>query len=85
LSSSFINFESRLVTQSFWSLSSSIFKDIAIMFDALMKNVVNLEKICLKKKFWQNNIMKFFLRFRSRRNRHQTHFDREKELKKWSR
>jgi hypothetical protein len=51
LSSSFINSESRFVTQSSRSLSSSIFKDIAIMFDALMKNVVNFSKIRLKKKY----------------------------------
>ncbi len=51
LSSSSINFESRFVTQSSRSLSSSIFRDIAIMFDALMKNVVSLSKIRLKKKY----------------------------------
>ncbi len=51
LSSSSISFESQFVTQSSRSLSSSIFKDIAIMFDALMKNVVNLLKTRLKKKY----------------------------------
>jgi uncharacterized protein (UPF0147 family) len=51
LSSSSINFESRLVTQSSRSLSSSAFKDIAIMFDALMKNVVNFSKARLKRKY----------------------------------
>jgi hypothetical protein len=51
LSSSFISFESRLVTQSSRSLSSSIFKNISIMFDALMKNVVSLSKIRLKKEY----------------------------------
>ncbi len=51
LSSSSINFESRLVTQSSRSLSSSAFKDIAIMFDALMKNVVSFSKIRLKRKY----------------------------------
>jgi hypothetical protein len=51
LSSSSINFESRLVTQSSRSFSSSIFKNIEIMFDALMKNVVNLSKTRLKRKY----------------------------------
>jgi hypothetical protein len=51
LSSSFINFESRFVTQSSRSLSSSIFRDIAIMFDALMKNVVSFSKIRLKEEY----------------------------------
>jgi hypothetical protein len=51
LSSSSINSESRFVTQSSRSLSSSTFKNIAIMFDALMKNVVSLSKIRLKKKY----------------------------------
>jgi hypothetical protein len=51
LSSSFINFESRFVTQSSRSLSSSTFRDIAIMFDALMKNVVSLSKTRLKEKY----------------------------------
>ncbi len=51
LSSSFISSESRFVTQSSRSLSSSIFKSIAIMFDALMKNVVNLSKTRLKKEY----------------------------------
>jgi hypothetical protein len=51
LSSSSINFESRFVTQSFRSLSSSIFKDIAIMFDALMKNVVIFLKTRLKEEY----------------------------------
>jgi hypothetical protein len=51
LSSSSINFESRFVTQSFRSLSSSIFRDIAIMFDALMKNVVSLSKTRLKREY----------------------------------
>ncbi len=51
LSSSSINFESRLVTQSSRSLSSSTFRDIAIMFDALMKNVVSLSKIRLKREY----------------------------------
>ncbi len=85
LSSSFISFKSRFVTQSFRSLSWSIFKNIAIMFDALMKNVVNFSKIRLKKKYLTKLHHEFFLRFRSRRNRHQTHFAREKELKKWFR
>jgi hypothetical protein len=51
LSSSFISFESRFVTQSSRSLSSSILKDIAIMFDALMKNVVSFSKIRLKREY----------------------------------
>jgi hypothetical protein len=51
LSSSSINFESQFVTQSFRSLSSSIFRNIAIMFDALMKNVVSFSKIRLKEKY----------------------------------
>jgi hypothetical protein len=51
LSSSFINFESRFVTQSFRSLFSSIFRSIAIMFDALMKNVVNLSKTRLNENY----------------------------------
>ncbi len=51
LSSSFISFESRSVTQSSRSLSSSIFRDIAIMFDALMKNIVSLSKTRLKEKY----------------------------------
>ncbi len=51
LSSSFINFESRLVTQSSRSLSSSILKSIAIMFETLMKNVVNFSKTRLKRKY----------------------------------
>ncbi len=50
LSSSSISSESRFVTQSSRSLSSSTFKDIAIMFDALMKNVVSLSKIRLREK-----------------------------------
>ncbi len=51
LSSSFISFESRSITQSSRSLSSSIFKDIAIMFDALMKNVVSFSKTRLKEEY----------------------------------
>jgi hypothetical protein len=51
LSSSFINSESQFVTQSFRSLSSSILRDIAIMFDALMKNVINFSKTRLKKEY----------------------------------
>jgi hypothetical protein len=51
LSSSFINSESRFVTQSSRSLSSSTFRNIAIMFDALMKNVVSFSKIRLTKKY----------------------------------
>jgi hypothetical protein len=51
LSSLFISFESRLVTQSSRSLSSSTFKNIAIMFNALMKNVVSFSKIRLKKEY----------------------------------
>jgi hypothetical protein len=51
LSSSFINFEFRFVTQSSRSLFSSIFKSIAIMFDALIKNVVNFSKICLNEEY----------------------------------
>jgi hypothetical protein len=51
LSSSFINFESRFVTQSSRSFSLSIFRNIAIMFDALMKNVVNLSKTRLKREY----------------------------------
>ncbi len=51
LSSSFINSESRFVTQSSRSLSSSAFRNIAIMFDALMKNVVSFSKTRLKEKY----------------------------------
>jgi hypothetical protein len=51
LSSSFVNFESRFVTQSSRSFFSSTFKRIAILFDALMKNVVNLSEICLSAKY----------------------------------
>ncbi len=51
LSSSSISFESRFVTQSSRSLSSSAFRNIAIMFDALMKDVVNLSNARLKKKY----------------------------------
>jgi hypothetical protein len=50
LSSSSINFESRFVTQSSRSFSSSAFRSIAIMFDALMKDVVNLSETRLKRK-----------------------------------
>jgi uncharacterized protein (UPF0147 family) len=51
LSSSSISSESRFVTQSSRSLSSSAFRDIAIMFDALMKDVVNLSETRLRKKY----------------------------------
>jgi hypothetical protein len=51
LSSSFISSESRFVTQSSRSLFSSIFKDIAITFDALMKNVVNFSKTRLSEEY----------------------------------
>ncbi len=51
LSSSFINSKSRLVTFSSRSLFSSAFKNIAIMFDALMKNVVSLSKIRLNEEY----------------------------------
>ncbi len=51
LSSSFISSESRFVTQSSRSLSSSTFRSIAIMFDALMKDVVSLSKIRLKREY----------------------------------
>jgi uncharacterized protein (UPF0371 family) len=51
LSSSFISSESQLVTQSFRSLSSSIFRSIAIMFDALMKDVVSLSETRLREEY----------------------------------
>ncbi len=51
LSSSSINFEFRLVTQSFRSFFSSILREIAVLFDALMKNVVSFSKICLSAKY----------------------------------
>ncbi len=50
LSSSSISSESRFVTQSSRSLSSSALRNIAIMFDALMKDVVSSSEIRLKKK-----------------------------------
>jgi hypothetical protein len=49
LSSSSINFESRFVTQSFRSFFSSTLRRIAILFDALMKDVVSLSKAYLRK------------------------------------
>jgi hypothetical protein len=51
LSSSFISFEFRLVTQSSRSLFSSILKNIAIMFDALMKDVVSSSETRLSEEY----------------------------------
>ncbi len=51
LSSSSVNSEFRFVTQSSRSFFSSTFKRIAILFDALMKNVVNFSKIHLNEEY----------------------------------
>ncbi len=51
LSSSSVNFEFRFVTQSFRSLFSSALRSIAIMFDALMKDVVSLSKTRLNEEY----------------------------------
>jgi hypothetical protein len=68
LSSSFISFESQLVTQSSRSLSSSIFRSIAIMFDALIKNVVSFSEIRLKEEYWtkQHHEIFFSISFTSK-------------------
>jgi hypothetical protein len=62
LSSSFINFKSRFVTQSFRLFSSSIFKKIAILLNALIKKRRQSFKNLFKKKIF-NKIISWFLFF----------------------